>query len=298
MGVGNTQPVLFVLLIVWIVLGLLMIKGNDKCCPRNQRDYEDIDVKMLSKASVFLSPDALAKSLKGHRTCSDYYNLNVERCDDERTGTYCLDKHEWRYNDTATATVMYCHKHNTLFVQGLSESQLESAENGKLGFDDGRLDQTDAEGLAKHPDYTPLLQFCGNADDRTGETGHEACCICGGGQLHTQSRQDMNHDEACGICGGGNTVGCNVEKHKCGYNADVARPAFAAIGLLITIGVVCTWNNTTEDQIAEEILLKESVDVHRPKPTNDIFEKGLIRKTYPDGTHFGEQSSIQFDNIK
>lgn len=251
------QLIIFGLLIVWIVLGLLMIKGNDKCCPRNQRDYDDIDVKMVSKSSVFLPPDAVAKSVKGHRTCSDYYNLNVERCKDSLTGTYCLDKHEWNYKDETTNTSMYCHDHNTIFFQDWpldidpEKYTLEKAEkNTDLGFDDGRLLQTK---LSDHQMYGAKLEFCGQVHIRTGETGYQACCLCGGGQLHTQTRQDMNHDEACGICGGGDTIGCKVEEHKCGYNADVARPAFAAIGLLITVGVVCTaFNNQTINDDKDE----------------------------------------------
>lgn len=67
----------------------------------------------------------------------------------------------------------------------------------------------------------------------------------------------------------GDMVGCNVEEHKCGYNADVARPAFAAIGLLITIGVVCTaFGNKTDDEKRDNDEQQPILHVQPVSPTS------------------------------
>ena len=100
--------------------------------------------------------------------------------------------------------------------------------------------------------------------------------------MHTQTHRDMNHDEACGICGGGDTIGCKVEEHKCGYNADVARPAFAAIGLLITIGVVCSAtavNNAKTDSEERQPML--------PQPTNPAATNPVSQPVASDLLIFG-----------
>ena len=47
--------------------------------------------------------------------------------------------------------------------------------------------------------------------------------------------KDVDPKKDCSICDGGEIIGCAVDKKKCGYNADIARPMYAFFCVYILI---------------------------------------------------------------
>ena len=229
------EAIVFAILLVWALMGFLMIKGNDHCCPNNRKICESDAGTMFSQSSVDLSREVMQLSHDSQRTCANYYDLDIDRCTQKTTGEYCHDIHTWQ----DTQDNQYCYQQYT-------SSLIDAIENSE-GFDKGRTKAADVTTFTDNGQ----LSFCAltNAD---GQTGTEACCICGGGNMMKQEASDVDHKEACCECGGGTTTGCQLDPiPKCGYNADVARPAFAVIGGLITIVLLYYLNQSLDNEYDE-----------------------------------------------
>ena len=79
-GMGNYQAIVFAILLVWVLMGFLMIKGNDHCCPSNRKICESDAGTMFSQSSVDLSREVMLLSHDSQRTCANYYDLDIDRC--------------------------------------------------------------------------------------------------------------------------------------------------------------------------------------------------------------------------